>query len=149
MIFTSVVCIFLRGCRYEYTQKNALNAVRSTRNIAIIWNVRKWTIVALAERFLVSRRTIDEVIERVRKQEFAPRKSTNKHFLQEKYGMKRLAKVEVSLENQKNCGLALLITIYTKSRIPLQRIIFITKFFAKAWVSQVNNNTIRNSFFII
>lgn len=62
--------------------------------------------MALAERFLVSRRTIDEVIERVRKQEFEPRKSTNKHFLQEKYGMKRLAKVEVFLENQKNCGLA-------------------------------------------
>ena len=49
----------------------------------------------------VSRPTIYKVIERAGKQEFAPRKSTNKRFLQAKYGMKRLAKVEASLENQK------------------------------------------------
>lgn len=45
--------------------------------------------------------TIYKVIERARKQEFTPRKSTNKRFLQAEYGMKRLAKVEVSLESQK------------------------------------------------
>jgi len=41
------------------------------------------------------------MIDRGRKQEFSPRKSTNKRFLQAKYGMKRLAKIEFSLETKK------------------------------------------------
>jgi len=40
------------------------------------------------------------VIDRARKQEFAPRPSTNKRFLQAQYGMKRLAKVEPALERK-------------------------------------------------
>ena len=60
-----------------------------------------WTIVALAREFRVSRPTIYKVIHRARSQEFTPRKSTNKRFLQAKYGMKRLAKVEISLERKK------------------------------------------------
>ncbi|MCP4370655.1 MAG: IS481 family transposase [Deltaproteobacteria bacterium] len=69
-----------------------------------IWRLHgtgNWTIVALAQEFRVSRPTIYKVLHRARKQEFAPRKSTNKRFLQAKYGMKRLAKVEVSLERKK------------------------------------------------
>ena len=66
-----------------------------------LYGTRDWTIVALAQKFRVSRPTIYKVIERARKQEFAPRKSTNKRFLQAKYGMKRLAKVESSLETRK------------------------------------------------
>jgi transposase InsO family protein len=60
-----------------------------------------WTIVALAREFRVSRPTIYKVIDRARKQEFAPRKSTNKRFLAAKFGMKRLAKVEASIERKK------------------------------------------------
>ena len=37
----------------------------------------------------------------MRKQEFSPRKPTNKRFLQAKYGMRRLIKVESSLESEK------------------------------------------------
>ena len=46
---------------------------------------RQWTIVALAQEFRVSRPTIYKVI-RARRQEFAPRKSTNTRF-QAHYGM--------------------------------------------------------------
>ncbi len=66
-----------------------------------LYGTRDWTVVALAQKFRVSRPTIYKVIERARKQEFSPRKSTNKRFLQAKYGMKRLAKVESSLEIKK------------------------------------------------
>ena len=60
-----------------------------------------WTIVALSREFRASRPTIYKVIHRARSGEFVPRKSTNKRFLQAKYGMKRLAKVESSLERKK------------------------------------------------
>jgi len=69
-----------------------------------IWRLHKtgnWTIVALAREFRVSRPTIYKVIHRARNQEFSPRKSTNKRYLQAKYGMKRLAKVEACLERKK------------------------------------------------
>lgn len=69
-----------------------------------IWRLHgtgNWTIVALAREFRVSRPTIYKVIHRARKQEFAPRKSTNKRFLQASYGMRRLAKVEICLERKK------------------------------------------------
>lgn len=69
-----------------------------------IWRLHgtgNWTIVALAQEFRVSRPTIYKVIDRARRQEFSPRKSTNKRYLAAKYGIKRLAKVEVSLERRK------------------------------------------------
>jgi len=59
------------------------------------------TIVALAQRFRVSRPTIYKALARARGQEFAPRKSTNKRYLSVRYGLKRLAKVEASLERRK------------------------------------------------
>ena len=65
------------------------------------YGTRSWTIVALAREFRVSRPTIYKVIDRARKQEFEPRKSTNKRFLAAKFGMKRLAKVEAKLEAKK------------------------------------------------
>lgn len=66
-----------------------------------LYGTREWTVVALSQRFRVSRPTIYKMIDRARKQEFSPRKSTNKRFLQAKYGMKRLAKIESSLEIKK------------------------------------------------
>ena len=65
-----------------------------------LYGTRQWTVVALAQQFRVSRPTIYKVLNRARKQEFAPRASTNKRFLQAKYGMKRLAKVEQVLEQK-------------------------------------------------
>lgn len=38
VIFISVVYIFLRGCEHEYTQKNAVNATWSWRDLATLWN---------------------------------------------------------------------------------------------------------------
>ncbi len=66
-----------------------------------LYGTRQWTVVALAREFRVSRPTIYKVINRARGQEFAPRKSTNTRFLQAKYGMKRLAKVEATVEAKK------------------------------------------------
>ena len=60
-----------------------------------------YTIVVLAREFRVSRPTNYKVINRARHQEFMPRKSTNKRFLNVKYGIKRLEKVEVSVERRK------------------------------------------------
>jgi transposase InsO family protein len=68
-----------------------------------IWRLhgtRQWTVVALAQQFRVSRPTIDKVLERARKQEFAPRKSHNTRLLRAHYGIKHLAKVEQALERQ-------------------------------------------------
>ncbi len=100
VIFISVVYIILRGCEHEYTQKNPVIPL-DREEIWRLYGTRDWTVVALAQRFRVSRPTIYKAIERARKQEFSPRKSTNKRFLQAKYGMKRLAKVESSLEIKK------------------------------------------------
>jgi len=63
-----------------------------------LYGTRTWTVVALSHEFRVSRPTVYKVLHRARIQEFAPRKSTNMRFLQAHYGMKRLAKVEASLE---------------------------------------------------
>ena len=66
-----------------------------------LYGTKNWTIVALAQEFRVSRPTIYKVIKRARTGEFLPRKSTNKRYLQAKYGMRRLAKVEISIERKK------------------------------------------------
>lgn len=69
-----------------------------------IWRLHgtgEWTKISLAKRFRVSRPTIYKVLQRARQQEFAPRKSTNARFLSVKYGIKRLAKIERSLEERK------------------------------------------------
>ena len=72
-----------------------------------IWRLHTqegWKVTALAARFRVSRPTIYKAIARARTQEFAPRKSTNKRFLAVKYGIKRLAKIERSIEAKKKAA---------------------------------------------
>jgi transposase-like protein len=67
-----------------------------------IWKIYQTggtNITDLAERFNVSRPTIYKVIERARKHEFEPRKSTNLRYRNLRYGIKRLAKVERNLES--------------------------------------------------
>jgi len=66
-----------------------------------LYGTGKWTIVSLAKRYRVSRPTIYKAIARARKQEFAPRRSVNKRFLQSKYGIKRLAKIDAAIERRK------------------------------------------------
>jgi transposase-like protein len=67
-----------------------------------IWKIYQTggtNITDLAERFNVSRPTIYKVIERARRHEFEPRKSTNLRYRNLRYGLKRLAKVERNLES--------------------------------------------------
>lgn len=67
-----------------------------------IWKIYQTggtSITNLAERFNVSRPTIYKVIERARKHEFEPRKSTNLRYRNLRYGLKRLSKVERNLES--------------------------------------------------
>ena len=78
---------------------------------------------SVTQKFRVSRPTIYKVIELARKQEFSPRKSTNKRFSKAKYGMKRLAKVEFSLEIKKKLAACR----YNKS-YPGEMVHFDTKF---------------------
>lgn len=66
-----------------------------------LYGTGNWTVVALAREFRVSRPTIYKVLKRARMGEFSPRKSTNKRYLVAKYGMRRLAKVEASIERKK------------------------------------------------
>lgn len=67
-----------------------------------IWKIYQTggtSITNLAERFNVSRPTIYKVIERARKHEFEPRKSTNLRYRNLRYGLKRLSKIERNLES--------------------------------------------------
>jgi esterase/lipase len=54
----------------------------------------------LAERFHVSRPTIYDVLKRARLQEFVPRNSTNQRFKTLQYGLKRLAKIEQTIQER-------------------------------------------------
>ncbi|MDV6345452.1 hypothetical protein [Nitrosomonas sp. Is37] len=54
----------------------------------------------LVERFRVSRPTIYAVLKRARRKEFFPRDSTNQRFKTIQYGLKRLAKVEQSIQER-------------------------------------------------
>ncbi len=74
---------------------------RDRQEIWKLYGTRQWPIVALAQGFRVSRPTIYKDINRARRQEFAPRKSTTTRFLQALDGMKRLAKVAAAVEAKK------------------------------------------------
>ena len=60
-------------------------------------NVR---IATLAREYRVSRNTIYNIINRARSKDFSIHKSINKRYQCLKYGIKRLAKVEVALEKK-------------------------------------------------
>ena len=55
-------------------------------------------VARLAEQYRVSRPTIYKVLARARKQEFRPRNSTNERYRALKYGLKRLARIEATLQ---------------------------------------------------
>lgn len=70
---------------------------------AAIWQhyqTRTWKVSRLAAHYRVSRPTIYQVLKRARGQEFAPRDSTNKRFQCVQYGLKRLARVEQSIQER-------------------------------------------------
>ena len=57
-------------------------------------------VLDVAREFRVFRPTIYKVIQRARLKEFAPRKSVNKRFQRIEFGIKRLAKIEQSIEER-------------------------------------------------
>jgi len=65
-----------------------------------LYQTRLWKVAHLAERFQVSRPTIYDVLKRARLQEFTPRDSTNQRFKTLQYGLKRLAKVEQTIQER-------------------------------------------------
>ncbi|MBN3858948.1 DDE-type integrase/transposase/recombinase [Neisseriaceae bacterium PsAf] len=58
----------------------------------------KIRVTSLSQMFSVSRPTIYNIIKKARLREFNPRNSTNNHFKSIRYGIKRLAKVEKSIQ---------------------------------------------------
>jgi transposase InsO family protein len=65
-----------------------------------LYQTRLWKVTQLSERFRVSRPTIYAVLKRARLQEFTPRNSTNHRFKTLQYGLKRLAKIEQSIQER-------------------------------------------------
>ena len=65
-----------------------------------LYQTRLWKVAHLAEHFHVSRPTIYDVLKRARLQEFTPRDSTNQRFKTLQYGLKRLAKVEQTIQKR-------------------------------------------------
>ncbi|UNM96958.1 HTH domain-containing protein [Ignatzschineria rhizosphaerae] len=68
-----------------------------------IWRLHhqeKFTVTYLAERFMVSRPTIYKVLKQGRLNLFVPLASKNERYRTIKYGIKRLAKIEKSIEEK-------------------------------------------------
>ena len=70
------------------------------QEIWVLYQSRLWKISHLAERYRVSRPTIYKVIKQARLQQFAPRDSGNQRYRSVQYGLKRLAKVEASIQER-------------------------------------------------
>ncbi|MDI2111958.1 hypothetical protein [Commensalibacter nepenthis] len=64
-----------------------------------LYHQEKAMVTDLAKRFMVSRPTIYVVLRRARLQLFVPMVSTNERYKTIKYGIKRLAKIEKTLED--------------------------------------------------
>ena len=65
-----------------------------------LYQTNRFTQQSLADRFRVSRQTVSKVIQRCRNKEFFPRDSKNHRYKHARYGIKRLAKVEKSIEHK-------------------------------------------------
>jgi len=84
--------------------KNTHKRLRLTeinrREIWQFWQSGRWRKCDLARKFNVSRPTIYKILNRARAQELTPRNSTNARFRTLKYGLRRLAKIEKSLQEK-------------------------------------------------
>ena len=63
-----------------------------------LYQTRLHKVSHLAERYRVSRPTIYSVLKKARLQQFVPSNSTNHRYKSVQYGIKRLAKVEISIQ---------------------------------------------------
>ncbi len=68
------------------------------KEIWLLYHTGKFTQKSLSDKYRVSRQTISKILKRCRGQEFYPKDSTNHRYKQARYGIKRLAKIERSLE---------------------------------------------------
>ncbi len=75
-------------------------ALLDRQEIWRLYQTRLWKVSHLAERFHVSQPTIYDVLKRARLQEFTPRDSTNQRFKTLQYGIKRLAKIEQTIQER-------------------------------------------------
>ena len=75
--------------------------VQNRKEIWKQWSTRKYTKIALAKEWNVSRQTIGKVIARARVGIFAPLDSTNHRYKDIAYGMRHIAKVEKTIEEKK------------------------------------------------
>jgi transposase InsO family protein len=78
--------------------KNIRLTPHDRQKIWDLYQTGNYKVSHLAELFRVSRPTIYKILGRARKQEFVPRNSGNDRYRCLKYGLKRLARVEKTLE---------------------------------------------------
>ena len=65
-----------------------------------LYQTRQWKVTHLAEHYRVSSPTIYSALKKARLRQFAPSDSTNTRYRSLQYGLKRLAKVEASIQTR-------------------------------------------------
>lgn len=81
-------------------QKHTRLTLLDRQEIWRLYQTRLWKVTHLAEHCRVSWPTIYGVLKRARLQEFTPHDSTNQRFKTLQYGLKRLAKVEQTIQER-------------------------------------------------
>lgn len=80
--------------------KNTRLTIHDRKEIWRKYSQDEWKVTRLSQYYRVSRPTIYNVLKKARLREFVPRDSTNTRFKQMRYGIKRLAKVEKSIQEK-------------------------------------------------
>ena len=88
-----------RILKHEHTQKHPSHLAQ-LQAIWLAYTQGKESVSSLARRYQVSRVTIYRALKAARGRLLKPQTSTNNRFKQAKYGMKRLAKVERSIQEK-------------------------------------------------
>ena len=98
-ISSVVYSISRRILKHEHAQKHPPHPAPPTSHLAGL-HAGKGSVTSLARRYQVSRVTIYRALKAARAKLLKPQISTNNRFKQAKYGMKRLAKVERSIQEK-------------------------------------------------
>lgn len=80
--------------------KNTRRTPHSRQAIWREYTQEKLTVTCLSKRYHVSRVTIYKVLKAARLRLLVPQKSTNNRFKQARYGIKRLAKIEIGIQEK-------------------------------------------------
>jgi len=84
----------------RHSQKTPRLPPHHRQAIWLAYTQEKESVTSLARRYQVSRVTIYRALKAARGRLLKPQTSTNNRFKQAKYGMKRLAKVERSIQEK-------------------------------------------------